>query len=362
MGHVQNWAEVQFQGLAVVEETLRLARRRREQREARREVRRAGEREGAEGVVDGAARGEDDDGSSSGSDSGSYTGSSRSGSRSRSRSRSRSPSGRLSRSHSGPRHPVAENVGEASPGPERACSAHGDANDKGKGAATAEGDDATACPPDNETVQANETTKTETVEDGPAQAAGPLGKGEATSEAAGEVVILAEAAKKRDKGKGKVPPVAGEDAPADKTSAPEGSSAVGGPAIAATEARNELAQTEAAAETGVEAEAGEAKEVPGKEEQVNREPVKESRNGEKATLVDAKEENAVEERTNDKATTVGQAEGADTKGMPSKGTETDEETAAVTGDGGGQAETNAEEGGAARDTPEARNDDGPTGQ
>ncbi len=90
MGHLQNWAEMQFQGLLTIQDTLRQVRERRARDGARREARRATQRE--QGGDDNASDSGSYSGSysDSGSYSGSYTGSSRAGSRSRSRSRSRS--------------------------------------------------------------------------------------------------------------------------------------------------------------------------------------------------------------------------------------------------------------------------------
>ncbi|EFX06450.1 hypothetical protein CMQ_6771 [Grosmannia clavigera kw1407] len=110
MGHVQNWAEIQYQNISALEETMRLVRERRareEQREERRRLReeRRRQRLGNDGECaagEGRARehdgdqyddddeDDDDDGSwsSSGSYSGSYTGSYTGSSRSHSRSKS----------------------------------------------------------------------------------------------------------------------------------------------------------------------------------------------------------------------------------------------------------------------------------
>ncbi|CAK7204588.1 hypothetical protein SEUCBS139899_007346 [Sporothrix eucalyptigena] len=114
VGNVQNWTEMQFQGLLGIEETLRLVREKRERREraeaerqARREARRAARLEAGEDP-DGD---DESDGSSyySGSYSSSYfTGSSRSGSRSRSHSRSRNGSPDRSKSAPEPQSSVSQ--------------------------------------------------------------------------------------------------------------------------------------------------------------------------------------------------------------------------------------------------------------
>lgn len=105
MGNMQNWTEVQFQGLSAIDETLRLVREKRERRErrekaavekeARREARKAARLEA--GLPEDVEDGQESDGSS---DGGTYWSSSYYSCSSRSRSRSQSRSGSRSRSRS----------------------------------------------------------------------------------------------------------------------------------------------------------------------------------------------------------------------------------------------------------------------